>query len=79
MGMAVCTSEAMGAVSLGARERGWESQSTDVHTGEALGGLSGPRRGSGAPRACPPHDFLGFECGCEGAREGQGGHGCVYE
>ena len=41
-----------------------------MHIGEATGGLSSPRGGSGAPRACPPHEFLGSECGCEGAREG---------
>ena len=79
VGMAVCTSEAMGAVSLDARGRGWEGQSADVYTGEATGGLSSPRRGSAAPKACPPHEFLGSECRCEGARKGQGGHGCVYK
>ena len=72
-------SEAMGAVSLGARGRGWEGESADVRTREADGGLSGPRGGLGAPRACPALEFLGCECGCEGAKKGQCGHGCVYE
>ena len=70
MGMVVCTSEAMGAVSLGARGWGWEGQSADMHTREAAGGFSGPRGGSGAPKACPPLEFFG-------ARQGQCGHGCV--
>ena len=73
----MCTSEAMGAVSLGARGRGWEGQNADVHIGQAAGGLSGPRGGSGAPRACPPHEFLGSECGCEGAREGRWAWLCI--
>ena len=50
-----------------------------MHTREAAGGLLSPRRASAAPSACPPHEFLGSECGCEGARKGEGGHGCVYE
>ena len=77
-GGVVCTSEAMGAVSLDARGWCWEGQSTNVHTGEAAEGLSGLRGGLGAPRACPRHEILGSECGCEWAREGHGGHGCVY-
>ena len=75
----MCTSKAMGAVSMGARGRGWEGETADVHTGEPAGGLSGPRGGSGALRACPHYEFYGSECGCEGAMEGQGGQGCVYE
>ena len=66
----MCTSEALRAVSLGAQGRGWEGQSADVHRGEATGGLSGPRGGLGAPKACPPLGFLG-------ARQGQCGDGCV--
>ena len=73
VGMVVCTSEAMEAVSLGARGWGWEGQSADVHTGEAVGDLSGPRKGLGAPKACPPHEFLGSKYGCMGASEGHGG------
>ena len=57
VGMALCTSEAMGAVSLGARGRGWEGETADVHTREPAGGLSGPRGGSGALRACPHYEF----------------------
>ena len=63
VGMAVCTSEAIGAVSLGARGRGWEGQSADVHTKEAAGGVSDLRRGSGAPKACPPLEFFGARQG----------------
>ena len=58
-------------VSLGARGRGWEGESADVHTGEAVGVLSAPKGGSGAPKPCPPLMFFG-------ARLGQCGHGCVY-
>ena len=57
VGMAVCTSEAMRAASLGVRGRGWEGQTAVVHTGEAAGGLSRPRGGSEALRACPHHEF----------------------
>ena len=56
-GMVVCTSEAMGPVSLGARGRGWEGETADVPTGEPAGGLSGQRGGSGALRACPHYEF----------------------
>ena len=58
-GRAVCTSEAMGAVSLGAWGRGWAGQTANVHTEEAAGGLSAPRGGSGAPKPCPPLMFFG--------------------
>ena len=68
-----------GLVSLGAREKGWEGESADVHAGEAAGGFSAPRRGSGGLKACPHDEFQGSECGCKRAREGLGGHGCVYE
>ena len=50
-----------------------------MHTGEPAGGLLGLRGGSGALRACPHYEFYGSEYGCEGAMEGQGGQGCVYE
>ena len=66
----MCTSEAMGAVSLGAQGRGWEGMTADVHTEKPAGGLSGPRGGLGAPKPCPPLMFFG-------ARQGQCGHGCV--
>ena len=68
-----------GLVGLGAWGRGWEGESADVHAGEAARALSGLRGGSGGLRACPHDEFQGSECGCEGAREGLGGHGCVYE
>ena len=66
-------------MSFGAWGRGWEGKSEDVHTGEAAGGLSGPRGGSRGLRACPHDEFQGSECGCEGAREELRGLGCVYE
>ena len=35
------------------RGRGWGHIRFWVKAGEAVGGLSGPRGGSGAPRVCP--------------------------
>ena len=64
---------------MGVRGRGWEGECAHVHTGEAAGGLSGPKGGSGGLRACPHDEFQGSKCGCEGAREGQGGQGYVFE
>ena len=68
-----------GLVSLGAQGRGWEGESANVHAGKVVGGLSGPRGGSGGLRACPYDELKGSECGCEEAKEGLEGHGCVYE
>ena len=72
----MCMSDALGACELGCAGKGLGELG---HAGEAVGGLSGPRGGSGGLKACPHDEFQGSECGCEGAKEGLGGHGCVYE
>ena len=66
----MCMSEALGACELGCAREGWEGKSTDVHVGEAAGGLSGPRKGSGGLRACPHDESKGSKCGWRGPGRG---------
>ena len=78
-GMAMCTSKALGACELGYAGEGLGGRIRRCACRRGYRGPLGVERGSGGLRACPHDEFQGSECGCEGAREGLGRHGCVYE
>ena len=86
----MCTSEAMGPVSMSAQRRGWEGESADVHTGEAAGhahmmnsralsvGARRPGKGRVGRAVCTSEAMGACDVGC--AREGLGGRmrRCAY-